>query len=171
MKNAGMTGALVLIGAGLFTNAFMANTPTVQAVPASVAVAAAVQDKGEPTIVWMDQTTSAPFNPGAGSTVWFWRMWSDGRIEGRTAKLNNVDSLACGETGNLLNCSATSDWMELPAPPGGEGYACRSDVNGDRRVDGIDLAPLLSQCGDGVSCDPQPTYPCFDLGNLNLPAG
>ena len=61
--------------------------------------------------------------------------------------------------------------MELPAAPGGEGYACRSDVNGDRRVDGIDLATLLSQWGDGVSCDPQPTYPCFDLGNLNLPAG
>ena len=33
-----------------------------------------------------------------------------------------------------------------------------------------DLATLLSQWGDGVSCDPQPTYPCFDLGNLNLPA-
>ena len=38
MNNAGMTGALVLIGAGLFTNAFMGNTQTVQAVPAAVAV-------------------------------------------------------------------------------------------------------------------------------------
>jgi hypothetical protein len=62
-------------------------------------------------------------------------------------------------------------WIELPAPPGGEGFACRSDLNGDRRVNGADLATLLSQWGDGVSCDPQPTYPCFDLGNLNLPAG
>ena len=34
MNNAGMTGALVLIGAGLFANAFMGNTQTVQAVPA-----------------------------------------------------------------------------------------------------------------------------------------
>ena len=38
MKNTGMTSALVLIGAGLFANAFMVNTPTVQAVPASAAV-------------------------------------------------------------------------------------------------------------------------------------
>ncbi len=72
---------------------------------------------------------------------------------------------------SMLGCSATSAWMELPAAHGGEGYVCRSDVNGDRRVDGIDLEPLLSQWGDGVSCDPQPTYPYFDLGNLNLTAG
>ena len=50
MNNAGMTGALVLIGAGLFANAFMGNTQTVQAVPAPAAVA--VQGDVEPTIVW-----------------------------------------------------------------------------------------------------------------------
>ena len=34
MNNVGMTGALVLIGAGLLANAFMGNTQTAQAVPA-----------------------------------------------------------------------------------------------------------------------------------------
>ena len=38
MNNAGMTGALVLIGAGLFVNVFMMNTSTVQAVTAPHAV-------------------------------------------------------------------------------------------------------------------------------------
>ena len=152
------------------------------------AVAAAVQDKGEPTIVWFDhhyieqQGTSSFTN--VGSTVIYQRMWSDGRLEMRQIRLGSISDYVCNTTSPVvldIACNvpgqgktqflADSGWLEIPAPLGGEGYACRSDVNGDRRVDGIDLATLLSQWGDGVSCDPQPTYPCFDLGNLNLPAG
>lgn len=167
MKNLGLAGAIALCGIGLILIGFgNFRTQTVYAAPAVAAVAAS-QDKGEPTIVWMDQTTNMPNATSFGSTVFFWRMWSDGRIEGRAAKLNSLDDFTCGDSADLLSCPTTSDWMELPPPPGGEGYACRSDVNGDRRVDGIDLATLLSQWGDGVSCDPQPSYDCLQLSNLN----
>ena len=54
--------------------------------------------------------------------------------------------------------------------PGGDGFACRGDINGDRSVNAADLGLLIAQWGDGVSCDPQPTYPCFDLGNLSIAA-
>ena len=31
----------------------------------------------------------------------------------------------------------------------------------------LELATLLSQWGDGVSCDPKPSYDCLQLSNLN----
>ena len=112
---------------------------------------------------------------GDGYTGWS-RLWSDSRLEIRIVGLNDPFRNMCDESGNLLwtcNVAGVADtgWLEVPPPPGGEGFACRSDINGDRRVDGVDLAYVLSGWGDGVSCDPQPSYPCFDLGNLNLPKG
>ena len=178
MKNAGLAGAIALCGIGLMMIGLgnFAKAPTAMAY--TPAVAAAVQDKGEPTIVWMNSTSSVPGLDNYTVEV-FHRLWSDGRMEFRKLVLRSVVDLYCDGTdviqalnicGNNTSSPIDTGWIEIPAPPGGEGYACRSDVNGDRRVDGIDLATLLSQWGDDVSCDPQPTYPCFDLGNLNMPA-
>jgi hypothetical protein len=69
----------------------------------------------------------------------------------------------CGVTGLL-----DTGWLELPPPPGGDGFACRGDINGDRNVDSADLGLLIAQWGRDISCDPQPTYPCFDLNGLNM---
>ena len=178
MKNAGLAGAIALCGIGLI----MIGLGNFVSTPKAMAAAPAVgPGDGEPTIVWMDQSTTADGNFDgnfAASNTTMWRMWSDGKIEARAFAFRSLYGLVCQSSPILedLNCGGVqtvgdTGWIEIPAPPGGEGYACRSDVNGDRRVDGIDLATLLAQWGDGVSCDPQPTYPCFDLGNLDLPGG
>ena len=175
MKNLGLAGAVALCGIGLILIGLGSfRTQTVYAAPA-VAASAAVQDKSEPTIVWMDQSTSSPEGVFQEGTASLWRMWSDGKIEVRSIRMASVYGVTCSSNSILdqVDCGTAgvipfdTGWIELPAPPGGEGYACRSDVNGDRRVDGVDLATLLSQWGDGVSCDPQPSYDCLQLSDLN----
>lgn len=59
-----------------------------------------------------------------------------------------------------------SDWIEIPPPPGGNGFACRTDVNGDRIVDGADLTYGLNAWGERGGCEPEATLPCLGLGNL-----
>ena len=44
---------------------------------------------------------------------------------------------------------ADTGWLEVPPPPGGDGYACRSDINGDRNVDGADLGSCPWVLGPG----------------------
>jgi hypothetical protein len=150
-KNA-MAGAVTLCGVGLCmiggamlmqSGAQAHANSVVGALPAAAAVAstATAQAGGEPTIVWF------------GVTQWsgsrdFYRLWSDGRLEYRT--YNGV----------------SSGWTEVPAPPGGNGFACRADINGDRVIDGADLTFVLSSWGQQGSCEPEATYPCLDLGNL-----
>ena len=165
MKNLGLAGAIALCGIGLILIGLgNFRTQTVYAAPA-VAAAATVQD--EPVIVDFGSLSHQGGYPA------FYRLWSDGRIEIRVFDLeNDLGNVLCNGSPLLRpsSCEETvydTGWIELPAPPGGEGYACRSDVNGDRRVDGIDLATLLSQWGDGVSCDPQPSYDCLQLSKLN----
>jgi hypothetical protein len=62
--------------------------------------------------------------------------------------------------------SCTTDWTEITPPSGGNGFACRTDINGDRRVDGNDLAEILVTWGPHGGCEPEATYPCLDLGDL-----
>ena len=171
MKNAGMAGAVALVGIGLIIIGLGNFVQTPQAIAAPV-----VQDEGEtdPVIVAFGSMGLALDGYGAQyATTGFYRLWSDGRIECRMFEPRRPSDVACGSPFILdyANCpvSDTSDtgWFELPPAPGGDGFACRSDVNGDRQVDGADLGVLLAQWGQDVSCDPQPTYPCFDLGNLN----
>ena len=159
MNNAGITGALVLIGAGLFTNAFMAKTPTVQAVPVSVAVASTVQDEGEPTIVWYD---SFPIpNPHAtASDMILIRAWSDGLVEGRTISIGNGYPLS--------NCEGPSDscigiWIVISSPT--DGLNAAADINFDEMVDGQDLAVLLASWGEAPR-NPMPPSDC-PLGLMN----
>ena len=175
MNNVGMAGAVALVGVGLITIGLgnFVNTPQAVAAAPVVAVEAGPE---EATIVWFGVTGSETQNENLYVQHTYHRLWSDGRIELRRLMTAGVGDLVCykndlvrGLCANDL--SADTGWIEVPAPPGGEGFACRADTNGDRRVDGVDLATVLAQWGDGVSCDPQPSYPCFDLGNLGLPAG
>jgi len=41
-----------------------------------------------------------------------------------------------------------------------------TDINGDRIVDGTDLAFILNSWGDEGGCEPDANYPCLDLGIL-----
>ena len=101
-------------------------------------------------------------------TINYHRMWSDGRIEMRSVLAVQVYN-ACGNVWSP--CSGTpNDWIEVPPPLGGNGFACRSDINGDRLVDGADLAFVLNSWGQQGGCEPDATYPCLNLGDLAIAA-
>lgn len=151
MKNAGMAGAVALVGIGLLSIGLSNFANRAEAVPSAVAAA----EPDEPVIVAF-QITSTERNEVA------YRLWSDGRLERR--HLGYTYGGPCNF--DIYQC----DWEEIAPPPGGDGFACRTDINGDRTVNAADLGLLIAQWGEGVSCDPQPTYPCFDLGNLSIAA-
>ena len=154
MKNAGMAGAVALVGIGLLSIGLSNFANRAEAVPSAVVNAG----PDEPVIVAYQISDESYGRVGA------YRVWSDGRIERRTL----------GRTGQFTDCELDSqgqcDWAEIAPAPGGDGFACRTDINGDRTVNAADLGLLIAQWGEGVSCDPQPTYPCFDLGNLSIAA-
>ena len=156
MNNAGMTGALVLIGAGLFANAFMGNTQTVQAVPAPAAVA--VQGDVEPTIVWYgvqsgheqatSQTTETTFQ-------FLYRAWSDGRLECKAIRVGLEDQC---DPFAYFNCDdSLNGWRVLSSPA--EGLSAAADITFDEVVDGQDLAVLLAGWGDAPR-NPMPPSDC-----------
>ncbi len=156
MKNAGMAGAVALVGIGLLSIGLsnFANRATASpsvSVPVNVGPA-------EPTIVAFQIIVVNQYREVA------YRLWSDGRLERRYLGYP-TSGREC-----TLNVISSCDWVEITPPPGGDGFACRTDINGDRTVNAADLGLLIAQWGESVSCDPQPTYPCFDLGNLSSAA-
>jgi hypothetical protein len=123
----------------------------------AVAAAASAQAGGEPTVVWMGVTG------GSWEHHTYHRLWSDGRIERRLLGFSyNGSNCSYTETGICLD----TGWIEVPPPPSGNGFACRSDINGDRIIDGADLTFVLNAWGQEGGCEPDATYPCLDLGNL-----
>ena len=157
-----MAGAVALVGTGLCMIGgamLLQQTPQANAtasVPsfASTAIVAAATTQTTPTVIWMGVTADTD----QSSRTVYHRLWSDGRQEVRMVAITIVQ---CSEP--YFWCPPSSNWIEVPPPPAGNGFACRSDVNGDRRVDGADLASLLGNWGENMACEPEPTYPCLDL--------
>jgi hypothetical protein len=131
-------------------------------IPATGAVAAAAlaQDPPAPTVVWMGVSMPDNFRMA------YHRLWSDGRMEMRAVDLDFQSTGAACETlmRPTANPQCTTEWVEVPAPPGGNGFACRTDLNGDRAVDGVDLGMLLGDWGRFTPCNPEPEYPCVKFG-------
>jgi hypothetical protein len=157
-KNPSMAGAVALVGVGLITLSgavvFASIGGTAQAsigvgAASAVSAAAMAQKGGEPVVVWYQVDGSVHY-----------RMWSDGRIELRFVGFN-ISSCEV-----FFNC--LTDWIELPPPPSGDAFACRTDINGDRKTDAVDLAEILAAWGNQGGCEPEPIYPCF---NLTTPLG
>lgn len=119
---------------------------------AAVASAADAHLDGGPSVVWMGVT-------GTYNLFAYHRLWSDGRLEMRRLGFDN------GSCSFYTSCEAGA-WREVPTPPGGNGVACRTDVNGDRMIDALDLASVLNDWGDDVGCEPTATYPCLALDGL-----
>ncbi len=167
LKNPSMAGAVALVGVGLITLSgaivFASIGGTAQAsvgvggAASAVASAAVAQKGGEPVVVWMGVSLYGEIGYDTGFR--YHRLWSDGRLETRA-----ITAFACGDP---TNCSG-GDWKEVPPPAGGDGFACRTDINGDRVIDGVDLAEILAAWGNQGGCEPEPTYPCF---NLTTPLG
>jgi len=160
MRSHGMTGAVSLIGIGLcgIAAAMLLQVTGPRAEASSRTVDAF--GSGEPTVVWMGVSSVSYY----GLRTIYHRLWSDGRLEKREVEYALFTSDDC-----LIPFGCLSDWEEVPPPPAGNGFACRADFNGDRNIDGVDLAAVLGSWGNSVACDPEPTYPCFDLGGLQLP--
>jgi hypothetical protein len=146
MKNLGLAGAIALCGIGLILIGLgNFRTQTLYAAPA-VASAAAVQDTGEPTIVWYGSL------PAPSSTAGFYyhvvlRAWSDGTIEAK-------------QVTSSTNCSFDycNNWVVLSSPT--DGLNAAADITFDEVVDGQDLATLLASWGEAPR-NPMPPTECL----------
>jgi hypothetical protein len=168
-KNA-MAGAVTLCGVGLcviggallMQNGLQAHAAAGSMPAVAAAVAATANAQAGPTVVWMGVT----HDPGNVYRAWtYHRLWSDGRQETRSVSYGIAQISSCGFTLFPLPCNA-QEWVEVPPPPGGNGFACRTDINGDRKVDAADLSFVLNAWGQEGGCEPEATHPCLDLGNL-----
>ena len=122
---------------------------------AAVVGAATAQVPPEPTIVWMGCQQGSC---GGGDRLY--RQWSDGRLETR-ALYFAFTGATCG-AGVYVPCDS-SEWVEIPAPPSGNGFACRADLDGNRVINGADLGVILANWGPQTPCAPEATYPCLTL--------
>ncbi len=163
MKNISTGAGLAIVGLGIALHPVLSNvlaaSPSANAAPPASLVASAVAAQAAPTVVWMGVVESA----GLGWNATFYRMWSDGRTECRCTDAVGTHGM---NDGCVVNPTCSTDWIEIPPPPGGNGFACRADMNGDRLVDGADLGIMLNAWGQQGGCEPDATYPCLDLGNL-----
>jgi hypothetical protein len=170
MENANMKNISTGTGLALLAGSLLASTVILRlgtgdqvahaVVPAPVAVQA------EPTVVWMGVT-----NP-SGSLLNFryHRLWSDGRQELRIVSFSGAAAEApCPWTDYVPQSKCfDSGWFEISPPPSGNGFACRSDLNGDRTVDGADLSFILANWGPQQPCEPEATYPCMTIAGGGL---
>ena len=165
-KNA-MAGAVALVGTGLCMIGgamLLQQTPHANATAslpsfASTAIVAAATTQTTPTVIWFGVTqVNKDSNPYFNDAIYH-RLWSDGKLEMMSVRIGYGGTSCVG----IEPQGCTHDWIEIPPPPAGNGFSCRSDVNGDRRVDGADLASLLGNWGENMACEPEPTYPCLDL--------
>ena len=168
MKNISTGAGLVVLGLGIALHPLVSGlvaqataAPSSSATSVAAAVASATTAQAGPTVVWMGVTTEE------GRTWTHHRLWSDGRLEIRNTPYALSFNGECQAWNVGVNaCFPPQDWVEIPPPPGGNGFACRTDINGDRLVDGADLTFVLNAWGQQGGCEPEATYPCLDLGNL-----
>jgi hypothetical protein len=164
-KNA-MAGAVTLCGVGLcmiggamlMQNGQQANAATAVSMPATAAAvtaAAHTQAGGEQTVVWYGVVATAV---GTSNEPYHavYRAWSDGTVE-----VKKVRMLFGGDyCGNSIPPCA-SPWHVVSSPA--QGFKAASDSNADEKVDGADLAAVLSNWGDA----PRVPFPPSDCP-LNL---
>ena len=122
---------------------------------AAVVAAATAQNPPEPTIVWMGVT----YAPNTSLNIYS-RLWSDDRLEVRYVQVSYEAVDPCTP---IFVCS--SAWTEIPPPPSGNGFACRADLDGNRVINGADLAVILANWGPQTPCAPEATYPCLTLNH------
>jgi len=138
MKNISTGAGLAILGLGIAVHPLLSGlatsaTASASTAPAAAALASAASAQAGPTVVWMGLTSNASYN-------WVYhRLWSDGRMEARSITYGWAPN--CSE---LVPTGCGTDWVEVTPPPSGNGFACRTDINGDRQVDGADLGILLA---------------------------
>ena len=158
-KNA-MAGAVTLCGVGLCMIGgamMMQNGAQAHAAAGSMPVAASAvttaahtQAGGEPTVVWYG--TSSPAT--SGSYTILFRAWSNGLVEALLVNISPPGQPYCG-------AQPICNWVIISSPTAG--YRAAADTNADQKVDGFDLASVLSNWGDA----PRVPFPPSDCP-LNL---
>jgi len=121
----------------------------------AIASAAHAQAGGEPTVVWYG--VSGPSNYYAQTPPILFRAWSDGTIEAKMIGFQSPYYGACSP--DTVPC--TSDWRVISSP--NQGFKAAADSNADEKIDGQDLAAVLSNWGDA----PRVPFPASDCP-LNL---
>ena len=136
-----LSGSLCFVGVQLGKD----HTPVVESNPVSHVETVNVSGPTEPYIVEYDITAAG--NEGEFRTAY--RVWSDGTIEARKWYWDK-------------NCNATvnicSEWTVFPGSS--DGYACRSDIDGDRQVDFDDLLMVINDWSQPAICNPHPEIEC-----------
>ena len=153
MKNISTGFGLCVLGLGIAAWPVLdrlaptANASAVTSAASAVSTAATAQTG--PTIVWMgvSSVNGSVFKDN------LYRLWSDGRIEMRCTYY----------TDNCSDTPGSSEWREVAPPPGGSGFACRADLDGNRTVDGADLGMILANWGQQPPCEPEATFPCMTI--------
>ena len=152
MKNAGLAGAIALCGIGLMMIGLGNFVKAPSAMAYTPAVAAAVQDEGEPTIVWYDSHHDTSSNNS--DVIFLLRAWSDGTVEARVkwfdtcSNNGGCDGSGAGSQSDCIDkpCPEFSGWFVLSSPT--EGLNAAADITFDEVVDGQDLATLLASWGE-----------------------
>ncbi|MFN9125228.1 MAG: hypothetical protein ACK5WD_05305 [bacterium] len=158
MKNISTGAGLAILGLGIVIHPLVANlAPSASAssstVPAAaIAAAASAQAGGEPTVVWYGVgDAGATGNNQALDRLY--RAWSDGTIE--------VLLIYNWTSGGTCISSPQCGWKVISSPT--QGFRAAADSNADEKVDGADLAAVLSNWGDA----PRVPFPPSDCP-LNL---
>ena len=160
MKNAGMAGAVALVGIGLIMIGLgnFANTP--QAIAAAPAVVVEVEPE-EPVIVWYGLSHVDHYGNNNGTMQHhLYRAWLDGTVERR---ILGVGAVSEGDQCNDNSSPCLGAWVVVSSPT--DGLNAAADINFDEVVDGQDLGVLLAAWGDAPR-NPMPPSDC-PLGLLN----
>ena len=138
-----LSGSLCFVGVQLGKD----HSPVVESNPVSHVETVNVSGPNEPYIVEYD-FVSISNESGKLTAI---RIWSDGIIEARNWEWNNP----CSPQTEPLSCG---EWRILPGSS--DGYACRSDIDGDRLIDYDDLLMVISNWSQPAICNPHPDIEC-----------
>ena len=138
-----LSGSLCFVGVQLGKD----HSPVVESNTVSHVETVNVSGPTEPYIVEYD-FVSISNESGKLTAI---RIWSDGIIEARNWEWNNP----CSPQTEPLSCG---EWRILPGSS--DGYACRSDIDGDRLIDYDDLLMVISNWSQPAICNSHPDIEC-----------
>ena len=148
-----LSGSLCFVGVQLGKD----HSPVVESNTVSHVEAVNVSGPNEPYIVEYDFITTIRGGGGGADTrgLVALRVWSDGLIEQKGWKIGTSSEIPQCPT-QAISCE--SDWTPLPGSS--DGYACRSDIDGDRQVDFDDLLMVINDWAQPAICNPHPEIEC-----------
>ena len=141
-----LSGSLCFVGVQLGKD----HSPVVESKPVSHVEPVNVSGPTQPYIVEYDFVSTYPYIFTAI------RVWSDGVIE-----YKNWYNPGSEECNTLIDNCDTGGWKVLTNSS--DGYACRSDIDGDRKVDFEDLLMVINDWSQPAICNPHPEIECGKL--------